>query len=171
MHATRYAIPAILLLVSATTAPASAQEVWSGTDVYFEKPSYADWTDPENQDRITASVWITRKNTQGIFNIAQEKGYTRHLSPTDTEWATGDAVAWESLTFQSWEDWAGGVPPNTVGVDAVVHLISDDVYLDIRFESWVLGDEEGGGGFAYRRASDPTPVRETTWGRIKAGAR
>jgi hypothetical protein len=147
-------------------AHASAQEVWSGRDYYFEKPDYADWTLEENQDRITDQVWITRKNNQGIFNIAQENGYGPQ-SPQDTEWATGDAVDWADLTFTYWPDWHANYPPGMIGVDAVVHLISDDIYLDIRFESWTSADQ--GGGFSYYRATGPpTPVSATSWGRIRA---
>jgi hypothetical protein len=135
---------------------ASALTIWSGRDHAFAKPDSADWTLPENQDRITASVWLTRANSRGLFNIAQEDTYTTPVSPLDTEWATGDAVDWESLTFAPWRVWNGGLPPSMVGVDAVVHLISDDIYLDIRFESWT--EANGGGGFSYLRASPPVGV-------------
>jgi len=36
--------------------------------------------------------------------------------------------------------------------DAVLHLITDDIYLDIRFTAWTVGL---GGGFAYDRAMAP----------------
>lgn len=143
-----------IILCVLSTGPASALEVWSGRDLAFAKPDSADWTLPENQDRITASVWLTRAHNRGLFNIAQEDTYTVQVSPLDTEWATGDAVDWESLTFAPWQTWNGGLPPSMVGLDAVVHLISDDIYLDIRFESWTAGN--GGGGFSYLRASAPT---------------
>ena len=44
----------------------------SADTVVFIKPDSADWTLPENQDRITDSVWITRKDIQSLFNIVQE---------------------------------------------------------------------------------------------------
>ena len=46
------------------------------------------------------------------------------------------------------------------GVDAVVHLITEDIYIDIRFLSWTTGNGQGGtggGGFSYMR-STPAPV-------------
>ena len=125
-------------------------EIWSGRTFYFEKPDSADWTLPEFQDCISPRVRITREHTQGIFNIAQEDEYDDPFSPIDTEWATGDAVDWASLDFEPWLAWHGAYPPGTVGVDAVVHLISEDIYVDIRFESWSEGGT--GGGFAYSRA-------------------
>ncbi len=54
------------------------------------------------------------------------------------------------LTFYTWVTWAGNFPPGTVGQDAVVHLISEDIYIDIRFESWSCC---GAGGFSYVRST------------------
>jgi len=166
---TRRTALAIFLLTAAFAypLPTFAQEVWTGTDYYFAKADSADWMLPENQDAITESVILTRAHRRGLFNIAQEPSYS-DTSPADTEWATGSAADWESLTFQTWVNWAGGIPPNTVGVEAVLHLISDDIYLDIRVESWSLGNEGGGGGFAYSRASGPTPASTATWGALKS---
>jgi hypothetical protein len=134
-------------------ATAPALEVWSGRTFVFTKPDGADWTSPANQDRLTDAVWLTRADRRGLFNIAQEDTFTRLVSPQDTEWATGNAVDWPSLTFTPWQTWNGSFPPAMVGVDAVVHLISDDIYVDIRFESWTSGNL--GGGFSYTRATAP----------------
>lgn len=144
------AIVAVLLPLGA----ARAQTVWSGPTITFTKPDFADWTQEENQDRITDLVWITRQNGQGIFNIAQESGFGPG-SPADTEWAFGSAVDWQDLAFQSWFDWHGGNPPSVVDVDAVVHLITDDIYIDIKFTSWSSGGS--GGGFSYERSTLPAP--------------
>jgi hypothetical protein len=144
---------AAVILGAFLPAAAAALQVWSGRTFVFTKPNGADWTLPENQDRITASTWLTRASNHGLFNIAQEDTYTTLVSPLNTAWATGNAVDWPSLTFAPWQTWNGSFPPSMVGVDAVVHLISDDIYLDIRFESWTSGF--GGGGFAYARATAP----------------
>jgi hypothetical protein len=156
---------AAAVILGGTTA-ARATEVWSGRTFLFEKANSADWTLPQNQDRITGLVWITRADTQGIFNIEQEGGYTHNVSPTDTEWATGNAADWATLSFAAWEVWNGTFPPTMVGVDAVVHLVTDDIYNDIRFETWTQG--ANGGGFSYHRAPDPSSVMPTAWGKVKA---
>lgn len=161
----------LLLIVAGSiiAAPAAiAQEVWSGTTYTFEKVDFADWTLPENQDRITPNVWLTRKDTQGLFNIAQESGYSGGAgSPVDTEWATGAAADWASLTFAPWNTWSGGSPPSTIGVDAVVHLITDDIYVDIVFLSWSGGGP--GGGFSYMRGEEePVATDEGSWGELKS---
>lgn len=157
MHRRRLSAPlvacALVLGLASSVTPAPALEVWSGRTHFFSKPDFADWALPENQDRITDDVWITRKNTQGLFNIAQETGYVA-TSPAGTEWATGNAADHASLTFQPWVQWAQNSPPATVGVDAVVHLIADDIYLDIRIDSWSALNS--GGGFSYTRAVRPT---------------
>lgn len=159
--------PAVALLTLLPVGPARAAEIWSGRDFYFERADSVDWTLPEHQDRITEQVWITRQWSQGIFNVKQESGYQHGASPIDTEWASGDAVDWATLDFEPWEAWVGQHPPSGVGTDAVVHLISEDIYVDIRFESWTCC--AGGGGFSYYRAtSPPTSTRSTTWGRVKA---
>lgn len=139
-------------LALAGVAAAHATQVWSGRTHFFSKADLADWTLPANQDRITDLVWITRANSRGLFNIAQETGYIG-TSPAGTEWATGNAVDHASLAFAPWVTWAGNNPPGTVGVDAVVHLIADDVYLDIRIDSW--SSFASGGGFSYTRAEKP----------------
>jgi len=128
---------------------AGAQTVWTGPEITFTKPNGADWMLPENQDRITDNVWITRQNFQGVYNIAVEAGYGA-LSPADTEWAYGDADDYQNLTFETWVNWATFCPPCTLGQDAVVHLISEDIYIDIRFTSWSCC---GFGGFSYDRAT------------------
>jgi hypothetical protein len=162
----RVALGVAVVLVVCGTTVAGATQVWSGRTHFFQKVNSTDWTLPENQDRITNLVRITRANTQGIFNIAQETDYTSDVSPTDTEWATGNAVDWATLSFAAWEVWNEAFPPGMVGLDAVVHLITDNIYIDIRFESWTQGPN--GGGFSYYRAPDPSLVQPRAWSAIKA---
>ena len=157
------------LFVLALAAPdARATEVWSGRTFGFTKAPFANPALPANQDRITTSCWITRANTMGIYNAAQESGYLHNVSPKGTEWATGDAVNHASLTFTDWETWTELNPPATVGVNACLHIQDGDIYLDIKFTSW--GALTGGGGaFSYLRALPPiVPTDATTWGRVKA---
>jgi hypothetical protein len=128
---------------------AGAQTVWTGPEITFTKPNGANWKLPENQDRITDNVWITRKDAAGIYNIAVEPGFGGG-SPADTEWASGSAADYEDLVFQTWINWVTNCPPCSVNVDAVVHLISEDIYIDIRFTSWSCC---GAGGFSYVRST------------------
>lgn len=129
-----------------------SQTIWNGPTTIFTKTNNADWNLQANQDRITPNVWITRKNTQGIFNISQELGYTS-TSPMDTEWAFGTTSNIGSLSFASWVVTVANNPPAMVGQNMVVHLISEDIYIDIKFTSWSVGSL-GGGGFSYERSTD-----------------
>ncbi|MCX6876807.1 MAG: PQQ-dependent sugar dehydrogenase [Verrucomicrobia bacterium] len=137
----------------------NAPVVWNGPALAFSKASGAAWTQPQNQDRITESVWLTRASTQGLFNLKTESSYTHSLSPVGTEWAYGTTASYASLTYQNWETWtggAGGGPPSTVDKDAVVHLINGNIYIDIKFTSW----GGAGGGFSYVRSTPPLTALE-----------
>jgi hypothetical protein len=140
-----------------STGAARAQTVWNGPPISFSQPSGADPNLPINQDRMTPNVWITRGTSQGIYNIEQEPGFTHFLSPKDTQWADGTTLDYLTLSYTDWNSWAKGVhagPPSTVGVNAVVHLISDNIYLDLKFTSW---DSGGVGGFSYIRSTAAVP--------------
>ncbi len=156
----------VLLALSHVSA-SSVGIIWSGLDLTFTKQNNADWTLAQNQDRITDNVWLTRQNAAGLFNIAQESAFAVG-SPTDTEWAFSGlvgnpvfapgegAAGHETLVFSRWEGALQSNPFSLI-VDrpAVVHLISDDIYVDIRFTSWTAGPRgggPGGGGFSYQRA-------------------
>jgi PKD repeat protein len=141
------------------TEGTAGEKIWSGPKTTFTKDDFADWTDPANQDRITDDVWITRQDSRGLFNRAKEPS-DLPSPPSGTEWAFGSAADWASLEFDSWESWHGGKPPGTVGKDAVLRLVREDVYIDIKFLSW--GSGKAGGGFSYERATEGTPG-EKVW--------
>jgi glucose/arabinose dehydrogenase len=130
-----------------------AGTIWTGPPMIFTKLAGTDPTQSTNQDQITPNVWLTRGDVQGLYNIKTEAFFTHFLSPADTEWADG-TTANTNLSYTDWNTWAKithGGPPNTVGVNAVVHLISDDIFIDISFTSWDLA----GSGFAYQRSTPP----------------
>ncbi len=137
-----------LCLTCVSTAVAGTPAVWSGYDVVFSKAAFADQNDPANQDRLTPNVWFTRAVVQGIYNAAQEEGYQgvggSGPSPVDTEWAFGTTADLGSLTFTTWAGAHSGNPPGLIGQNMVVHLISDDIYVDIRLTSWGVGPGSGG---------------------------
>jgi PEP-CTERM motif len=132
-----------------TTRPAVAAEIWDGPTLSFTNFTSSD------VDRITPSVWITRGSSRGIYNPVVEVGYSHSLSPIGTEWAYGELTNYASLVYNNWEGWfggaAGGGPPSTVGKDAVLHIIPEDIYLSVRFTSW----NQRSGGFSYDRSTSP----------------
>ena len=141
-------LPAALALTAlALPAAMHAATVWTGPRI-----TRSDVNDP---DQMTATVALTRGGTQGLYNSAQEAGFTHFLSPKDTEWANGTTANYASLSYTDWNTWSktiNGGPPNTVGVNAVVHLKTDDIYLDIKFLSWATG-----GPYSYERSTPGTP--------------
>ena len=164
---------AFALTLGQTFVPASsAQTVWSGFDFVFAKPNDLH----EVQDQITTNVRIARTVQQGIYNSVTEAGWTLD-SPADTLWATyinnpGETIAatnWSSLDFEPWIDAYGGqgqfpspLPARLLGGPAVLHLITDNVYLDIQFTNWTSNAQ--GGGFSYMRAMGELPPPPTTTG-------
>ncbi len=140
----------------------NAPVIWNGPPIAFSKAASADFTLPQNQDRITDNVWITRANSQGIFNIKEEPGFTHTLSPVGTEWASGTTANFSTLTYTDWETWTGGGgggPPSTVGQDAVLHILKGNIYIDIKFTAW--GGSASGGLFSYTRSTPLSPIE--TW--------
>ncbi len=128
------------------------ENVWQGDRITFSKAEDSDWTLEQNQDRITDNVWITRADTKGLFNIKSETSYSKETSPVDTEWAYGTTDEISSLTFKVWKD-AIDNPLQAINKDMVVHLITDDIYIDIKLITWSIGREGEEGAFSYERST------------------
>ena len=153
----------IALAASALFSSGYSQTIWTGPKMIFEKEDYADWSLAKNQDRITYSVWITRQDNQGIFNIQLESSYDRQnrTSPQGTEWANGQILdGIENLVFTTWQDSKSNSSTDEVGINKVVHLLAEDIYIDIKFLSWSQGGggsgTGSGGGFSYERSTPTT---------------
>ena len=82
-------------------------------EVRFSKADYADITFTENQDRLTKDIWITRANTQGIFNIAVEDNFT-NTSPEGTLWSFGTSDKLDPEDYTYWADAVDWNPPGMV---------------------------------------------------------
>ncbi len=123
---------------------------WRGSTITFNKSNGANPNLEENQDRIRENVWITRGNTGGqIFNIAKNNSADKTESPVGTEWAIGTLDELESLTFDYFRN-AISRPKTVVGKNLVLHLIEDDIYINVKFTSWSQGKR---GGFSYERST------------------
>jgi hypothetical protein len=136
----------------------AAPIIWNGPLTSFTKPNFGNPALAANQDRLTSDIWLTRSSSFGLYNANTEAGFSHFFSPAGTEWANGSLANYASLTYTDWNSWAKGInagPPSTVGINAVVHLIPDDIYLSVRFTSWTASG--AGGGFSYLRS---TPVPE-----------
>lgn len=139
-----------ITLTDVAEVDVSQLNLWQGASMSFTKEDGADHQQEDNQDRITDNVWITRASDGQIFNIVSEVSASSSSSPADTEWARGTFEDIASLTFQPFRDATGGKPKNAVGQTYVVHLITDDIYIELQLTSWSTGKQ---GGFAYNRTT------------------
>ncbi len=120
--------------------------------VVFTKSDYADWTLPENQDQISANIWITRKHNQSIFNIAQEDGYSGTAgSPMGTLWANTTTAAADSGSYTNFVGMHGGSSQSIINDTISLYLPQDSLYFDVVFTSYT--GQNNGGGFSYIRTS------------------
>lgn len=124
--------------------------IWDGASIKFTKDDNADPAEEANQDRITDNVWITRGITGGqIYNAKSESSSDKAGSPSGTEWALGKAADAATLTFANFRTTIK--PKTVVGKDLVLHLIEDDIYIDVKFDTWTEGKA---GGFSYTRSTE-----------------
>ena len=130
-----------------------SQTVWNGPLMTFTKKNIDNPSSENSQDRITDLVWLTRGNNGGqLYNAKTESNSSKSNSPDDTRWAFGTTSNLGSLTFSTFRGTSK--PKLAVGQDMVVHLITDDIYIDIKITSWTSGSDSGG-GFSYERSTDP----------------
>ena len=119
-----------------------------GEVVVFTKQDSADWTLPQNQDRIADSIWITRKHNQSIFNIALESGMT-NISPLNTLWSGKSIINTEMSDFTTFRSITNNNPQSLIGDTISLYLPYYDMYFDVIFSSFSGGNS--GGGFSYSR--------------------
>jgi hypothetical protein len=125
-----------------------SQTIWAGPTITFTKENNSDWKMEANQDRITDSVWITRGQDKGIFNIYKDTAYSS-TTPTDTEWAFGTTTNLTGLVFKPFFAANGSVKPDN-DKPMVMHIISEDIYINVTFKSWGASKS---GGFSYQRST------------------
>ena len=142
----------LLLIIILASNFVVAQSIWNGPTLTFTKADNANPTLEANQDRITPNVWLTRGNNGGqLYNAKTESDSSRSTSPDDTRWAFGTTSSLGSLTFSTFRGTSK--PKNAVGQNMVMHLVTDDIYIDIKITSWTSGNNSGG-GFSYERSTD-----------------
>ena len=148
--ATGHILRKVLFALMLAIAPLlHAATVWNGPAIIYNQPA-PDPTQASNQDRIMPDVWLTRAASKGLFNAFSETNATS-LSPANTEWAFGTLTNYATIHYTNWLAWLNGASPTTlVGQQAIVHLITDDIYISIKFTLWNSG---GSGGFAYERST------------------
>ena len=140
--------------VGTQTGPA----IWTCPEITFTKDSNTDFRDPANQDFFTDNVIITRDANGGqIINFANDDDPNDFRNvPSGVEWAVGRTAQLPNLNFGGFREIIGRPRENIVGLELVMHLIEDDIFLNITFSSWGMGDggrAGGDGGFSYSRST------------------
>ena len=129
----------------------STLTLWEGVPLTFTKDNGGDPTQSASQDRITDNVWLTRGDVGILFNAVSESTANNNSSPAGTEWAQGTFADLEMMEFTNFRAACpGNKPKNVVGIPMVVHLIEEDVYIEITITSWAQGKV---GGFTYQRST------------------
>ena len=137
--------------------------IWSCPEIVFTKEDNTDFNLPVNRDSLTPNVIITRASNGGqIFNFAngdQDRQFAAQTIPSGVEWAIGRTSDLDNLNFGGFREIIGRPRRNIVGLDLVMHLVEDDIFLNINFISWSRGGGTDGnntgeaGGFSYSRAT------------------
>ena len=113
--------------------------------IEFTKQDSADWILPENQDRISSSIWITRKHNQSIFNIAREDGYSvSNSSPLGTLWSNAPTVNTQSSDYTSFVAMHEGNPQCIINDTVSLYIPDYERYFDLIFLSFSGGNSSGG---------------------------
>jgi hypothetical protein len=116
----------------------------------FTKDDFSDHNDPVNQDTLTDLVVLTRGERGTLHNVVVESLATE-TTPTGTEWALGTTATLDELEFEPLKAAANYQMLATPGKAFVMHLIDDDIYVDVTFLSWSRGGD--GAGFSYERST------------------
>ncbi len=137
-----------IFLITASSYSAKSQIIWNTGSTTFTK------TAGGQQDCITAQTCLTRITV--LYNsmcetVSGNQGCS-YPGPCNTEWAYGDITNWNTLTYRPLFTVNGCTPTSMVGNPLVCHLIAENIYLQITFNSWTAG----GGNFSYTRTTGST---------------
>ena len=135
-------------------------EVWDGATITVNKQG-----GEQTVDNITPEISLTRGGSAGLYNPVAENSWSS-TSPSGTAWAFAGingnlddasfaASNFENLNFDTWLQALGGTGMAGANIEnrrGVLHLIQEDIYIDILFTFWEPGPTEEG-NFTYMRSS------------------
>jgi hypothetical protein len=128
------------------TTVSNAQTIWNTGSFTFS------FTAPGQQDCITAQTCLTRVTVlyNSVCQTASGHLGCSYTGPCNTEWSYGDIANWNTLTYQSLYTVNACSPTSMVGNPLVCHLIAENIYLQLTFNSWSPGTN---GNFSYTRTT------------------
>jgi hypothetical protein len=151
----RLALADVLFLLAAVGFT-RASTLWTGPNIGFYHAFDG------LADEMTTNVIITRGSSGGLYNSFLESGATAGTSPAGTLWAQGLLANYNTLSYGPCPLEQGNSPGQYVGSTFVVHLLTNDIYLELTLTNW--GGEGGAPGqqtFGYTRSTPAvvsTPV-------------
>jgi hypothetical protein len=127
-----------------------------GQTIFTKNPN-TDSSLPENQDRISATVWLTRGNQRGIYN-AYDQSSAKNQPTSGIKLALGNTENISTLNFETISKW--GKKFNEVdGVwfneNLVLYLTETNQYYDFMMTSWKTN-----GSFSYTRSSTALSITD-----------
>jgi hypothetical protein len=155
------------LIGAVSRAQGQTETVWSGSNITFNNPGNG------ATDILTASVILTRSSGGGgLYNAASEPG-PQGGSPADTQWAMGTLSEFTNgmippSNFGDCPLEGGNHPPGFVTDTFVVHLVAENIYLQLTLNSWGGEFGQGAKSVNYTRttpaavAPPPTPTVSIT---------
>ena len=145
----------LCLLAFIGTTTLNAQTIWNQGSLTFVK------TSPGQFEAMTSQTHITRGSNQPLYNSVTESNANSDQcwNPGNTEWAEGNIASWYNLTYSSIGNVVGGCSFSNISNRAyVLHLISENIYLQITFTYW----QQGGGNFTYTRTTSQGCLNAST---------
>lgn len=172
--ATKRQALAVSLLLALSAICHAAPTFWTGSEIPFFHAADSSTADELTTNHTgldaTNNVWLDRGTRLPLYNAAAEPGWNGSTSPVNTMWvvASGPLTSATNLTFDTFDNVVGqpgNSPAKSVGQTYFVHIVSDDIYLQITFTDWGVSD---GGDFGYNRSTPaavvvpPTPTVSLT---------
>ena len=115
--------------------------------ITFTKNANTDASLPENQDRISETVWLTRGNRYGIYN-AYEQTSEKSQPTSGIKLALGSIENLSTLNFETISEWGKKFKGGWLNENLVLNLTETNEYYSFTMTSW--GNR---GGFSYTRSS------------------
>jgi Bacterial Ig domain len=150
----------VMTAILLAAAPAiQASTIWNGpTNGFFHPVSGAG-------DLIVSNVYIQRGGGGGLYNAATnpatgqpyETSAVSGTSPEGTLWSLGSLSNYSTLTYSACPLEATHRPPNDIGKTYVVHLLTNDIYLQLTLTNWGGAGGSGLTTFGYTLSSPTVP--------------
>ena len=123
--------------------------------ITFTKIANTNPSSPQNQDRISETVWLTRGNQYGIYN-AYDQNSVRNQPTSGIKLALGSIEDLSTLNFETISEWGkkfklGG----WLNKNLVLKLTETNEYYSFTMTSW-----ENRGGFSYTRSSTALSLKD-----------